>query len=179
MPPTPQDTPALPLPSLPWLLKATGLAAGLAALLLVLVVLPAEYNLDPTGLGGALGLTRLSAPEDSGELAPARGERTDSASITVPAGKSVEYKFALGQGQRLKYKWSAEGGALFYDFHGEPQGAAKDVFESFVISTASQAKGTFTAPFAGSHGWYWKNRGQQPVTVTLETSGQYEVLGLK
>lgn len=33
-----------------------------AALVLVLAVLPAEYGIDPTGLGRALGLTELNAP---------------------------------------------------------------------------------------------------------------------
>lgn len=37
-------------------------AAAAAALLLVTTVLPAEYGIDPTGIGGALGLTALNAP---------------------------------------------------------------------------------------------------------------------
>jgi hypothetical protein len=27
------------------------------------------------------------------------------------------------------------------------------------------------APFAGTHGWFWKNRSQQPVTVTVTITG--------
>ncbi|MCP5144822.1 MAG: hypothetical protein H6978_08370 [Gammaproteobacteria bacterium] len=41
------------------LIKAVLAAIVGAAVLLVVVVLPAEYNIDPTGLGGALGLTSL------------------------------------------------------------------------------------------------------------------------
>ena len=37
-------------------------AAIVAGLVLVTVVLPAEYNIDPTGIGGALGFTQLSEP---------------------------------------------------------------------------------------------------------------------
>lgn len=37
-------------------------AAAVAALLLVTCVLPAEYGIDPTGIGRALGLTQMGAP---------------------------------------------------------------------------------------------------------------------
>ena len=42
-------------------LRSTLIAAGVAAALLVTVVLPAEYNIDPTGIGGALGLAEMGA----------------------------------------------------------------------------------------------------------------------
>jgi hypothetical protein len=32
------------------------------------------------------------------------------------------------------------------------------------------------AAFDGRHGWFWRNRGRQPVTVTLRTSGDYRDL---
>jgi hypothetical protein len=34
-------------------------------------------------------------------------------------------------------------------------------------------KGSLTAPFAGSHGWYWKNETDAPVIVTLSIKGNY------
>jgi hypothetical protein len=40
-------------------------------------------------------------------------------------------------------------------------------------------KGSFTAPFNGSHGWYWKNKTQQDVTVNLTVKGLYTIEGLK
>lgn len=40
---------------------ATAAAAGAAAVLLLTTILPAEYGIDPTGIGGALGLTALSS----------------------------------------------------------------------------------------------------------------------
>lgn len=43
------------------ILATLGTAAG-ALVLLLLFVLPAEFGIDPTGLGGALGLTRLNSP---------------------------------------------------------------------------------------------------------------------
>jgi hypothetical protein len=47
------------LPSTAQLLRSTLIAAGVAAALLVTVVLPAEYGIDPTGAGRALGLAEM------------------------------------------------------------------------------------------------------------------------
>lgn len=43
-----------------WMGTLVALGAGLV--LLVTTILPAEYGIDPTGIGGALGLTALTAP---------------------------------------------------------------------------------------------------------------------
>ena len=47
------------LPSSKKLLKSTVLAAATAAVLLVTVVMPAEYGIDPTGIGKIIGLTSM------------------------------------------------------------------------------------------------------------------------
>ena len=43
-----------------WL--GTLVALGAGVVLLVTAILPAEYGIDPTGIGGVLGLTELTAP---------------------------------------------------------------------------------------------------------------------
>lgn len=47
------------LPSVGKLIKSTILAIVLAAVILVTVVLPAEYGIDPTGIGDLIGLKRM------------------------------------------------------------------------------------------------------------------------
>lgn len=47
------------LPSSSQLAKSTVISAVAAAAILVTVVLPSEYGLDPTGLGSAIGLTEM------------------------------------------------------------------------------------------------------------------------
>ena len=54
--PTPQ---AGDLPEPRQLARAVGIAFALAGVLLVTVILPAEYGIDPTGTGRALGLARF------------------------------------------------------------------------------------------------------------------------
>ena len=41
-------------------------------------------------------------------------------------------------------------------------------------STGSE--GAILAPFDGEHGWFWRNRDSQPVTVTVQLRGEYAEL---
>jgi hypothetical protein len=47
------------------IIKALIIAIVISAVLLVGAVLPAEYGIDPTGIGRTLGFTRLYSPSDS------------------------------------------------------------------------------------------------------------------
>ena len=78
-----------PHPSVKSLLKATVVAIIVGGLILVTIVLPAEYGIDPTGTGTKLGLTKL-------------GEATAETSIDVSNAAeekkpTVEVKPAEGQ----------------------------------------------------------------------------------
>jgi hypothetical protein len=57
------DTPNSPFqvqaPSASRLVKAVLIALAAAAVVLVVIVLPAEYSIDPTGIGSRLGLTQM------------------------------------------------------------------------------------------------------------------------
>jgi hypothetical protein len=54
------DTPTrAELPTSAQLLKSTIIAIAAAIAILVAIVLPSEYGIDPTGVGGALGLTEM------------------------------------------------------------------------------------------------------------------------
>ena len=46
------------------LIKASSTALLLAAITLMTVILPAEYNIDPSGVGKALGLTVLAGNDE-------------------------------------------------------------------------------------------------------------------
>jgi len=151
-------------------------------------ILPAEFGTDPTGLGKMMRLTQLSGQTSTAQAAttqvastkPTLSDQEDSVDISIPAGKGLEYKFYLVGGDAMRYGWSTKGGELLYfDFHGEPQGDTTGYFESYTISTANNVRGSFTASFEGSHGWYWKNKGHTDIVVTLQTEGSYKIIGLK
>ena len=165
------------------LVKASVAAAVVAVIALVTLILPAEYNIDPTGIGKQLGLTSIAQAanaEPAAAQALAKGSaEIQTIEIIVPAGRGVEYKFAMPQYAKMTFEWLTDGEPLYYDLHGEPEGDTTGYFESYTIATNSEVKGSFTAPFAGSHGWYWKNKSDKPVAVQLMVKGQYDVIGLK
>lgn len=164
------------------LLKASLFAGFLAAVVLISVILPAEYGIDPTGIGEAMGLTPLSHADHSVKTTKAEQElmyREDSVDITVPAGKGLEYKFDVVKGDTMRYAWTSTSEEIFFDFHGEPEGDTSNYFESYTVSTADNVRGSLTASFDGSHGWYWKNESQEPIVVTLKTEGSYKIIGIK
>jgi len=100
-------------------------------------------------------------------------------SVTVPARGNIEYKVYMAKDAMLEYTWSTSGSALFFDFHGEPKGDSTGYFKSYQKDTRMQATGSLHAPFAGTHGWYWKNKSDQVVTIHLLLKGDYQLIAKK
>lgn len=103
------------------------------------------------------------------------GSISDSITVIVPSRGDIEYKVIVAKDDVLQFAWRTDGGALFYDFHGEPKGDTTGYFKSYEKDDRSSANGSLTAPFTGTHGWYWKNSTSAPVTVTLELKGAYQL----
>ncbi len=161
------------------LLKATVISLVIAIFVLVLFILPAEYNIDPTGVGEQLGLTVFNEEaKPAATLLPKKSQQ-DSVILTVPAGKGIEYKLAMKKYSKATYEWTTKSGKLYVDLHGEPRGDTTGYFESYAIATVNEMKGSFTAPFDGSHGWYWKNKSGSDIQVQLIFTGEYTIEGLK
>jgi hypothetical protein len=165
------------------ILKASVVAFVLAVIIVVVFILPAEYGVDLTGIGKMTGLTNLSAGASSGIenpfMATSSPYQTKTEKITIQAGEGVEYKFQLSKDNVFLYTWSATQ-PIYYDFHGEPKDEAGKAFlpyKSYEIETAEKANGSIITEFMGTHGWYWRNDSNEPITVTLTTSGFYEVVG--
>ncbi|MSR10183.1 MAG: hypothetical protein EXR84_00050 [Gammaproteobacteria bacterium] len=172
-----------PVQSIASLLKAFVLAFIVATILLVTVVLPIEFGVDPTGLGTRLGLTNMLAADFVPEIVnrpvdSVLPSREDTVEILLPARDGLEYKFFLNQYASLNYQWTSTG-PVYFDLHGEPEVNANGYFESYAEAKLSEMRGTITTPFAGSHGWYFRNDTETDATVTLKTKGNYSVIGLK
>lgn len=239
------------------LVRSTLFAGGVALVILTLFYLPAEYGVDPTGVGGLLGLTEMgdikqqlygeaaaqdaaaaaiaTAPEENAEPGDvaARLDRIDAqlqqiaavigadiataavaqaeampeavasiapvpdaepvaigpeaAALPVDAGdagawrnemvftlapsEAKEIKLVMAAGDVANFEWVSEGGGVNYTQHGDDGGANEVRFEDG--RAAPGQDGTMAAPFAGKHGWFWRNRGEAPVTVTLRVGGVY------
>ncbi len=179
----PFETP--PPQSTKTLLISLFVALLLAVIVLVFALLPAEYGIDYTGLGRKMGLVDFyhasqKAPPKRASVAPPKMDfRVDTAEIVIPPGVGIEYKVSIDRGASFKYAWAtADSSAIYFDFHGELRNDKSGFFDSMAIGTSPSLEGTYTAPFDGTHGWYWKNAGSEPVVITLQLKGRYEVIGI-
>ncbi len=78
------------------LLRGMLIAAGIAGLLLVTAILPAEYGIDPTGAGKALGLTKLYSPQPALVAASATVPAVAAAAVATPAAIATAPVAATG-----------------------------------------------------------------------------------
>jgi hypothetical protein len=169
-----------------------GVVALAALVVLVAAVLPAEYGIDPTGLGRRLGLYRPPAQaiepavlsDASGNATPAGATlvqkktpfRSDEMSLVLESGEGAEIKAVMAAGDHFMYTWTAEGGPVDVDMHGEAFNAQEELPSYFKDEGQSGDNGVFRASIAGRHGWFWQNLNDTPVTIKLKTSGFYERL---
>ena len=209
--PNPDD-----LPSSAQLVKSTIISVIAAGVLLVTVVMPSEYAIDPTGLGSAMGLTEMGeikaqlaeeaeldrqkdqsagesliAPQAAPATAPQEGSslleriihefgisaayaqhaaRQDEVSITLQPGEGAEVKLVMLKGATAKYAWTANGSKVNFDTHGDGGGESISYEKGRGVA---EDTGVLEAAFDGNHGWFWRNRTGDPVTVTLKTDGAY------
>ena len=183
------DTPATEIRNR--LAVASGAALLVAGLVLVALVLPAEYALDPLGTGAKLGLLDLGVTgQQVDALEAGKGTAAGGGTILAPQEaafkqetitfeakprEGFEYKYRLEKGEALLYSWTASS-PMNTEFHAEPDGAPRGYAQTYEKKDGmTAASGTLTAPFSGIHGWYWENTTDQPATVTLTTAGYYNL----
>ena len=212
-------------PSSARLRRSTMIAVAVAAILLVSVVLPAEYGIDPTRIGRIFGLTEMGeikmqlareaeaeeavpaaqlSAADSARLASieqrldeiqallaagaattaaataesspsarddaAEPEWRDEITILLSPGQGVEYKLVMIEGAEAEFEWTANGGVLNYDTHGNGPGNSISYEQG---RGEPEGRGVLVAAFDGDHGWFFRNRTDTEVELTLRTRGDY------
>ena len=196
------------LPSTKSLIKSTVIAFGTAAILLVAVVMPAEYGIDPTGVGELLGLKKMGeikmslakeAAEDDVAVKQASNQNTETIketesvavaevednvnngikketiSLTLEPDAGAEVKAVMKKGGKVVYRWESSGGKINFDVHGDSKKLSIK-YHNYEKGSVKTKEGTIIAAFDGSHGWFWRNRTGETVTISLEVSGDYEKL---
>jgi hypothetical protein len=171
---------------------AAGAAILAAGLILVTIVLPAEYGVDPLGTGARLGLLDLGIVGQQVEALNATAAKGGAAQgailaaqekpftqetvdFTLAPREGMEYKYRLEKGEALLYSWTSTA-PVNYELHAEPDGAPRGYAQSYEkVDARTGASGTLTSPFSGIHGWFWENTTDQPVTVTLSSAGFYNL----
>tara|TARA_R110002124_G_scaffold149220_1_gene315137 strand:- start:287485 stop:288105 length:621 start_codon:yes stop_codon:yes gene_type:complete len=189
------------VPSTGKLIKSTILAAITAGVLLVTVVMPAEYGIDPTGVGNAIGLKRMgeiktslaeeaaqdaakdaqaavvveAEPEPKPEpqvVTEAAPTQSHEMSVTLAPDEGTEIKVAMLKGAKVDYVWETNGGKANFDVHADSKELDID-YHNYSKGSDVKSEGTLVAAFDGSHGWFWRNRTKEPLTITLKTNGEY------
>lgn len=194
------------LPSTRQLVKSTIIAIVAAIAILVTIVLPSEYAIDPTGVGKMLELTEMGeikqqlaeeaeadrqlelqqsgAMDQSSSLfdmltgffvgsahaqsaAPAW---SDQKTYVLSPGEGIEVKLVMEEGAEAEFSWVADGGVLNYDLHGDGSGNKISYEKGRGVP---DHQGVLKAAFAGNHGWFWRNRDKQDVTLVLSLRGAY------
>jgi hypothetical protein len=160
--------------------------------------MPAEFNVDPLGIGKLTGIGRLWAPPEieidtstaSGPLARDfdASPRTDVIEIPLTdflggaKGSELEYKVAMKPGATLIYEWEAVGAAnaddIGFDFHGhtKPEPGKEMTVATYKQGRGLSQKGALTAPFDGIQGWQFSNFGDAPVVIRVKLTGFYELI---
>jgi len=199
------------VPSTRKLIKSTFMAVAAAGVVLVTIVMPAEYGIDPTGFGETIGLKkmgeikvslaeeaaadRLQAATDKAKDAPVVAKPqaapvvaetvvpkpilvsspailNHQMQVTLAPNEGTEIKVALSKGKKVQYKWWTDQGKANYDVHGDSE-ELKIKYHNYSKGSEQTKEGELEAAFDGSHGWFWRNRTFQTITVTLQTTGEY------
>ena len=180
------------LPTSSQLLKSTIVAICVGCALLILIVLPAEYGTDPTGVGELLGLkkmgeikTRLKqdflkenigAKDELMVESETGKENQDVMAFVIAPNEAIEIKLEMKKGSIAKYKWTTQNGGLNYNLHGDGHKGSQNSIIYKKGRMTSFDSGEFKSEFDGHHGWFWRNRNNESVTVTLETIGDYTLI---
>ncbi|MFB2706220.1 MULTISPECIES: hypothetical protein [Marinobacter] len=205
------------LPSTAKLVRSTIIAAIVALVLLVTVVMPAEYALDPTGAGRVLGLTEMGeikeqlaeeaaadaaaqrvavqtqieapapasvepaataeaapeaepAPEEPAPATADESEWQDEVRFVLTPGQGTEFKLTMNEGAIARFSWESEGGPVNFDTHGDGGGRSISYEKGRGVP---EDEGELEAAFTGNHGWFFRNRNNNNVTMVLRTGGDY------
>ena len=196
------------LPSTGKLVKSTILAFLVAVAILVTAVLPAEYGIDPTGIGHVLGLKRMGEIKMSLAKEAAADRKVTATSkqsvpsieekvvqpvsepivpevallnhemkVTLVPDQGTEIKVTMTKGSKVQYTWWTDGGRANFDVHGDSK--KLDInYHSYSKGSEQKSSGVLEAAFDGNHGWFWRNRTSETITVTLQTNGEYSDIEL-
>lgn len=190
------------VPSTRQLIKSTFIAAVAAGVLLVTVVMPAEYGIDPTGFGETIGLKKMgeikvslaeeaaaarmlnanAKPQDAPVVAEIVAPKPAPAispallnhqmQVTLAPDEGTEIKVAMSKGKKVQYEWWTDQGKANFDVHGDSKKLNID-YHNYSKGSGQRKEGEIEAAFDGSHGWFWRNRTSSTITVTLRTNGEY------
>ena len=110
--------------------------------------------------------------ENTVETQVQRSVKSDSITLSLAPDQGREVKVAMIKGGKVRYQWKTSNGLANFDVHGDSKKHRIDYFNYSKGSTESDA-GILEAEFDGNHGWFWRNRTGETMTITLEVEGEF------
>lgn len=148
--------------------------------MLVTIILPAEYGIDPLRVGKLLGISGMSTTaslvansEDS-----AREILRHTTTFSLEPFESLEIKYEMQEREMLLYSWESSKTELLYELHSEPVDAEPGYADSYERARMIARSGLYQAQYDGIHGWFFENRGLATTEVSLTASGFFSKIYL-
>ncbi|BDI20792.1 hypothetical protein ANSO36C_65940 (plasmid) [Nostoc cf. commune SO-36] len=92
--------------------------------------------------------------------------------VTLAPDEGKEIKLDMSKGNKVQYTWSTDGGKANFDVHADSQTLGIN-YHQYSKGSSQSEQGELEAAFDGSHGWFWRNRTSNTITITLKTIGEY------
>lgn len=124
----------------------------------------------PTAISALPGATTTAAAP----VPAAPATRSDSVTVTLEPNQGREIKLSMRDGARATFSWSTDKDVVNFDEHADSEIPRRDYHGYRKGSAVASNEGVLVAAFHGWHGWFWRNRGTETLTVTLRTSGDYQ-----
>ena len=97
----------------------------------------------------------------------------DKMMLVLKPGEGAEVKLVMTEGQKATFAWSAKGGPVNFDTHGDGNGNAISYEKGRGVPND---EGELVAAFTGHHGWFFRNRNDNTVMVIIRTKGEYSAM---
>ncbi|MDK9736376.1 transmembrane anchor protein [Vibrio sp. D404a] len=97
----------------------------------------------------------------------------DKMMLVLKPGEGAEVKLVMTEGQKATFAWSAKGGPVNFDTHGDGNGNAISYQKGRGVPND---EGELVAAFTGHHGWFFRNRNDNTVMVIIRTKGEYSAM---
>ena len=94
----------------------------------------------------------------------------DEIKVTLTPGKGAEIKLIMKKGAKANFSWTSGDGRANFALHGSGNGQNISYKKGRGVKGA---QGVLEAAFDGQHGWFWRNRDKQPITIILRVKGAY------
>ena len=116
-------------------------------------------------------LVTADASQPSESLAVAETAWDDTLVIQLEPGEAAEVKVQMTAGAKLVFEWIADPGHLNSTWHGNGTAGEKATYRNGRAENFRE--GELIPSFDGRHGWFWRNRSNDTVTLTLNVRGNY------